>query len=34
VMAAIVGVGVLTDRLLFRALEFRVRRRWGLLPSV
>lgn len=30
VMFAIVGVGVLADRLLFRVLEVRVRRRWGL----
>lgn len=30
VMLAIIGVGVLADRLLFRVLEVRVRRRWGL----
>lgn len=30
VMFAIVAVGVLADRLLFRVLEVRVRRRWGL----
>lgn len=30
VMAAIVAVGVAVDRLLFRLLELRIRRRWGL----
>ncbi len=30
VMAAIVAIGVAVDRLLFRPLEVRVRRRWGL----
>jgi NitT/TauT family transport system permease protein len=33
VMLAIVAVGMLTDRLLFQSVEFRIRRRWGLLPS-
>ena len=30
VMLAIVAIGVAVDRVLFRALELRVRRRWGL----
>lgn len=30
VMVAIVAVGVLTDKLLFQALDVRIRRRWGL----
>jgi NitT/TauT family transport system permease protein len=30
VMAAIVAIGVAVDHLLFRILELRVRRRWGL----
>ena len=30
VMAAIVAIGVAVDHLLFRVLELRVRRRWGL----
>ncbi len=30
VMAAIVVIGVAVDRVVFRALELRVRRRWGL----
>lgn len=30
VMAAIVAIGVAVDRVLFRGLELRVRRRWGL----
>lgn len=30
VMFAVVAVGVVTDRALFRTLEVRVRRRWGL----
>jgi NitT/TauT family transport system permease protein len=30
VMVAIVAVGVLTDRVLFQALDLRIRRRWGL----
>jgi NitT/TauT family transport system permease protein len=30
VMAAIVAIGVAVDRLVFRGLELRVRRRWGL----
>jgi NitT/TauT family transport system permease protein len=31
VMAAIVAIGMAVDRVLFRILELRVRRRWGLL---
>ncbi|HEY6100003.1 MAG TPA: ABC transporter permease, partial [Anaeromyxobacter sp.] len=30
VMAAIVVIGVAVDQVLFRLLELRVRRRWGL----
>lgn len=30
VMVAIIGIGVLIDRVLFQAVERRVRRRWGL----
>jgi NitT/TauT family transport system permease protein len=30
VMASIVGIGVLVDQILFRIVELRVRRRWGL----
>ena len=33
VMAAIVAIGVAVDRVLFRVLELRVRRRWGLLEA-
>jgi NitT/TauT family transport system permease protein len=33
VMLAIVAVGVAVDRVLFRTLEQRVRRRWGLVPT-
>ncbi len=33
VMAAIVLVGVLVDRLLFQTVELRIRRRWGLLAT-
>lgn len=33
VMLAIIAVGVAVDRLLFRTLEQRVRRRWGLVPT-
>jgi NitT/TauT family transport system permease protein len=29
-MAAIVAIGMAVDRVLFRVLELRVRRRWGL----
>jgi NitT/TauT family transport system permease protein len=34
VMAAIVAVGVAVDRVLFRVIELRVRRRWGLAEVV
>ena len=34
VMVAIVVIGVGVDRLLFRILELRVRRRWGLVEAV
>lgn len=33
VMLTIVTIGVLFDRVLFQTIEFRVRRRWGLLPA-
>ncbi len=33
VMAAIVAIGMAVDRVLFRILELRVRRRWGLLEA-
>ena len=33
VMVAIVAIGVAVDRVLFRVLELRVRRRWGLLEA-
>jgi NitT/TauT family transport system permease protein len=33
VMAAIVAFGMAVDRVLFRVLELRVRRRWGLLEE-
>jgi NitT/TauT family transport system permease protein len=33
VMAAIVAIGMAVDRVLFRVLELRVRRRWGLLEA-
>ncbi|HSD22214.1 MAG TPA: ABC transporter permease [Anaeromyxobacter sp.] len=33
VMVAIVAIGVVVDRVLFRVLELRVRRRWGLLEE-
>jgi NitT/TauT family transport system permease protein len=33
VMAAIVAIGVAIDRVLFRVLELRVRRRWGLVEA-
>lgn len=34
VMVAIIAIGILVDRALFQTLELRVRRRWGLLPSM
>ncbi len=34
VMVAIVAIGVAVDRVVFRALELRVRRRWGLAEAV
>lgn len=34
VMVTIIILGVLMDRLLFARIEYRVRRRWGLLASV
>jgi NitT/TauT family transport system permease protein len=34
VMAAIVAIGVTVDKVLFRILELRVRRRWGLVEAV
>jgi NitT/TauT family transport system permease protein len=34
VMVAIVVIGVLVDRVLFRLVELRVRRRWGLLEEL
>jgi NitT/TauT family transport system permease protein len=34
VMASIVAIGVAVDQVLFRVLEIRVRRRWGLLDAV
>jgi NitT/TauT family transport system permease protein len=34
VMAAIVAIGVTVDKVLFRILEVRVRRRWGLVEAV
>jgi NitT/TauT family transport system permease protein len=33
VMVAIVGIGMTVDRVLFRILELRVRRRWGLVEA-
>ena len=30
VMAAIIAIGVIVDRVLFQRVELRVRRRWGL----
>ncbi len=33
VMVAIVAIGVAVDRVLFRVLELRVRRRWGLVEA-
>jgi len=33
VMASIVAIGMAVDRVLFRILELRVRRRWGLLEA-
>ncbi len=33
VMASIVAIGMAVDRILFRILELRVRRRWGLLEA-
>ncbi|WP_041450733.1 ABC transporter permease [Anaeromyxobacter dehalogenans] len=33
VMVCIVALGILVDRVLFRLLELRVRRRWGLLEA-
>jgi NitT/TauT family transport system permease protein len=33
VMVAIVAIGVAVDRVVFRVLELRVRRRWGLLEA-
>ena len=33
VMASIVAIGMVVDRVLFRLLELRVRRRWGLLEA-
>ena len=34
VMVAIVTIGVVIDRVLFRVLELRVRRRWGLVEEM
>jgi NitT/TauT family transport system permease protein len=34
VMVAIIAIGILVDRVLFQTVELRVRRRWGLLPSM
>ncbi|WP_224240507.1 ABC transporter permease [Hyalangium gracile] len=34
VMVAIIVIGVLVDRVFFQTVETRVRRRWGLLPSM
>jgi NitT/TauT family transport system permease protein len=34
VMVAIIALGILVDRVLFQTVELRVRRRWGLLPSM
>jgi NitT/TauT family transport system permease protein len=33
VMAAIVAIGIIVDQVLFRILELRVRRRWGLVEA-
>jgi NitT/TauT family transport system permease protein len=34
VMVAIIAIGVLVDRVFFQTVEVRVRRRWGLLPTL
>ncbi len=34
VMVAIIVIGILVDRVFFQTVETRVRRRWGLLPSM
>lgn len=34
VMVAIIAIGILVDRVFFQTVELRVRRRWGLLPTV
>lgn len=34
VMVAIIIIGILVDRVFFQTVETRVRRRWGLLPSM
>ncbi len=34
VMVAIIAIGIVVDRVFFQTVENRVRRRWGLLPSV
>ncbi len=34
VMVAIIIIGILVDRVFFQTVERRVRRRWGLLPSM
>jgi NitT/TauT family transport system permease protein len=34
VMVAIIAIGIFVDRVFFQTVEVRVRRRWGLLPSV
>ncbi|MBN1203755.1 MAG: ABC transporter permease [Myxococcaceae bacterium] len=34
VMVAIIAIGIFVDRVFFQTVERRVRRRWGLLPSM
>jgi NitT/TauT family transport system permease protein len=34
VMVAIIAIGIVVDRVFFQTVELRVRKRWGLLPSV
>lgn len=34
VMVVIIAIGIFVDRVFFQTVELRVRRRWGLLPSV
>jgi NitT/TauT family transport system permease protein len=34
VMVAIIAIGILVDRVFFQTVETRVRRRWGLAPSM